>query len=234
MQGNGTRKLFFKFCVSTAPLLLCSVFAQGQNAPATAPASGSEAATTTDLRALAGSIRELRDQLQVLNSQLSELRAEQQQDREESRTLRLELDHANRIAQSATSDTDAYTSRPPSRDPSQLSANSAAPDATAQDQTVRERLARLEEDQQLIHSELNEQSQTKVEAASKYRVRLSGIVLLSMFDNRGTVDDQEVPEIATPRQQFDSGGALGGSLRQSQVGIEVFGPELAGPAPVRT
>src|SRR6185437_9122661 len=69
---------------------------------------------------------------------------------------------------------------------------------------------------------------TKVEAASKYRVRLSGIALLSVFDNRGTVDDQEVPEIASPRQPFDSPGTFGASLRQSQVGIEAFGPDFAG------
>jgi len=172
---------------------------------------------------LADSVRELRDQVQVLNSQLSELRAEERRDREESRTLRLELERASQIAVSPSSagEASAHASRSPSADPQ-------ASDATPQNQEIGDRVAKLEEDQQLIHSELNEQSQTKVEAASKYRVRLSGIVLLSVFDNRGTVDDQEVPEIALPRQQFDSPGAFGASLRQSQVGIEVFGPEFAG------
>ena len=94
--------------------------------------------------------------------------------------------------------------------------------------TSAERVAKLEEDQQLADAELKEQSQTKVEAASKYRVRLSGVALLSVFDNRGTVDDQEVPEIASPRQPFDSPGTFGASLRQSQIGIEAFGPDFAG------
>jgi hypothetical protein len=167
----------------------------------------------------------------VLNSQLRELRAEEQQDREESRTLRLELERANRMAGSPPNDsqeTGAYASRPPARDPSHPPTDWRASDTTARDQETVGRVAKLEEDQQLVHSELNEQSQTKVEAASKYRVRLSGIALLSVFDNRGTVDDQEVPEIATPPRQFDSPGAFGASLRQSQIGIEAFGPDVAG------
>ena len=183
------------------------------------------------MKGLADSVRQLRDQVQVLNSQLSDLRAEEQQDREESRSLRLQLERANSLAASPSAGAEkngTMSSRPLSRDSAQLPTNTAVSDSVPPDQDVAARVAKLEEDQQLIHSEINEQSQTKVESASKYRVRLSGIALLSVFDNRGTVDDQEVPEIATQPQPLDSPGTFGASLRQSQVGVEIFGPEFAG------
>src|SRR5207244_420216 len=70
--------------------------------------------------------------------------------------------------------------------------------------------------------------QTKVESASKYRMRLSGIVLLNLFSNVGTVDNADIPSIAYDRPPGGSGGSFGGSLRQSEIGLEVFGPQLAG------
>lgn len=227
MQSNGSRRLVLKLGVSTTLLLLGGVILRAQDAPASAPAT--EAAA--DVRKLADSIRELRDQVQVLNSRVSELRAEEERDREESRSLRLELERANRTAASAQNnmgETGPYASRVPAGDSSEPSTSSTASAPAAQNQDIAERVAKLEEDQQLADAELKEQSQTKVEAASKYRVRLSGIALLSTFYNRGTVDDQEVPEIATPRQPSDSPGTFGASLRQSQIGIEAFGPDFAG------
>ena len=225
MQSNVSRRLVFKLGVSTAFLLLSGVLLRAQDAPASSPA------TAADVRELADSIRALRDQVQVLNSRVSELRAEEQRDREESRSLRLELERENRSATSEHSnpgEIGPYASRGPTGDSSEPSTSSTTSGSAAQNQDIAERVVELEEDQQLARAELKEQSQTKVEAASKYRVRLSGIALLSVFDNRGTVDDQEVPEIASPRQPFDSPGTFGASLRQSQVGIEAFGPDFAG------
>jgi hypothetical protein len=44
----------------------------------------------------------------------------------------------------------------------------------------------------------------------------------------GTVDNADIPSIAYDRPPGGSGGSFGGSLRQSQIGLEVFGPQLAG------
>jgi hypothetical protein len=231
VKGKASRRLVFQFGIPGVFLLLCGVLVRAQDAPASTGSRSSTGGVTTDVRELADSIRELRDQVRVLNSELSELRAEEQQNHEESRALRVELERANRIAASPPSgagETGTSASGEPLRGSSQTSTNPTASSGTPEDQEIAERVAKLEEDQQLVHSELEEQSQTKVEAASKYRVRLSGIALLSVFDNRGTVDDQEVPQIATPPQQFNSPGTFGGSLRQSQIGLEVFGPEFAG------
>jgi hypothetical protein len=106
--------------------------------------------------------------------------------------------------------------------------NSATTDATPQNQTLDERVAAVEEDQELLKSNLVEQSQTKVESGSKYRVRFSGLILLNLYDNRGYVDNSDFPEIAVENYQPTGNGSFGGSLRQSQIGVEAFGPQIAG------
>jgi hypothetical protein len=88
-------------------------------------------------------------------------------------------------------------------------------------------LARLEEDQQLLADKVDEQYQTKVESASKYRVRLSGIVLMNAFENRGSVENQDIPTWASA-PSGPSNGSVGATLRQSELGLEIFGPQLAG------
>ncbi len=55
-----------------------------------------------------------------------------------------------------------------------------------EDQRKSERVASLEEEYQLLSGKVDDQYQTKVESASKYRVRLSGIVLMNLFSNRGS------------------------------------------------
>jgi hypothetical protein len=93
---------------------------------------------------------------------------------------------------------------------------------------IDERVGQLEEGQQLLSAKVDDQYQTKVESASKYRVRLSGIVLFNLFSNQGTVDNMDVPTLATRAGPLDSSGSFGGTLRQSIFGFEVFGPELFG------
>jgi len=184
-----------------------------------------------NVRALADSVRELQGQVQSLVGQLAELRAEEMRDHAEARELRQELELArveSRPRTGPAESRDSYlglsaqtSALPPT--------TSAAPDSPQQeDQPAEARLARLEESQQLAEAKIAEQSQTKVESGSKYRVRLSGIVLLNFFDNRGVVDNQDFPQIATPRSTLDSAQSFGGSLRQSLIGVEVFGPEVAG------
>lgn len=86
----------------------------------------------------------------------------------------------------------------------------------------------MEDEQRLINDKIVEQSQTKVESGSKYRVRLSGIVLFNANVTRGSVDNLDFPQIATPPPTPAVSGAFSGSLRQSQIGLEAFGPDIAG------
>ncbi len=99
------------------------------------------------------------------------------------------------------------------------------PYASAQ---LQHQVDQLEEDQQLLSSKLDTQYQTKVESASKYRVRLSGIVLFNLFGNSGSVDNQDVPTWAMPPNPGESSGSVGGTLRQSIIGLEAFGPDFLG------
>ena len=100
--------------------------------------------------------------------------------------------------------------------------------AYASSVTLQQRLDDLEENQQLLSGKLDTQYQTKVESASKYRVRLSGIVLFNLFGNSGPVENQDVPTWATPGNPGSPSGSSGGTLRQSIVGLEAFGPDLFG------
>jgi hypothetical protein len=183
-----------------------------------------------NVRALADSVRELQGQVQSLAEQLADMRAEELRDRAEARELRQELALARDRRQPGigpAGSRDPYIGLSPQPNASLPAVTTAAPDPP-QEQSTEERLARLEENQQLADAKIAEQSQTKVESGSKYRVRLSGIVLLNVFDNQGVVDNEDFPQIATPHSAVGSTQSFGGSLRQSQIGVEVFGPEIAG------
>ena len=53
-------------------------------------------------------------------------------------------------------------------------------------------------------------------------------MLLNLFHNRGPVDNLDVPAFAVPSSTYGVTPAFGGTLRHSEFGLEVFGPELAG------
>ena len=161
--------------------------------------TSSPAAQPSD--AMTDAVRELQAEVRELRTAVVELRSEAGQYRAETEQLRKEL-QATRAA--------SATAAP----------NGATP--------LEERVSSLEESSQLLSSKVDDQYQTKVEAASKYRVRLSGIVLLNLFSNHGRMDSQETPTWAIPYIPNVSGQTLGASLRQSEIGLEVFGPRLAG------
>jgi hypothetical protein len=100
--------------------------------------------------------------------------------------------------------------------------------ATQSGTSLEDRVSKVEENQDVMNGKIQEQSQTKVESGSKYRLRLSGIVLLNTAVTRGSVDILDYPQIATPTTPPGTSGSFSGSLRQSQIGIEAFGPDIAG------
>jgi hypothetical protein len=101
----------------------------------------------------------------------------------------------------------------------------SAPSVRAEDQAS----ARISEDDwQVLNARVEEMQQDKVESASKYRIKLSGLVLLNAFAVSGQVESIDVPIIAVPRTSNASSGSLGGSLRQSILGLTGFGPEIFG------
>ena len=172
---------------------LSSVVAQGQEVRSAASSNPSASEAPAEVRALSDLIRGLQAQVQTLNSQLGDLRTEQERASAEARELRRELDLVKAQGAPAASGPLNPYSAPPAKEiaAQPASASSVAP---PQSQTPEDRIAKLEEDQQVMEGKINDQYQTKVESGSKYRLRLSGIVLLNLFENRGTVDNLDFPE----------------------------------------
>ena len=163
------------------------------------------------------SLHDLQTEVSELKSLLVQMREEVAQARAETTELRREL----------------QASREPANGPGAFAENRPGTSAMSQpqageQQTIAQHLAKLEEDQQLLAAKVDDQYQTKVESASKYRIRFSGIVLLNLFATRGAVDNQDFPALAVAPGALVPGAAVGGSLRQSQFGFEAFGPEIAG------
>jgi hypothetical protein len=175
-----------------------------------------EAAPATQEDSLRDTLRELQIQIRNLQSSVQELREEAARYRAETQQLRDELAAVRGLAPPA-----------PAVAPAGAPASSGSPESAAVPPPD-SRLAKLKEDVQLLNSKVDEQYQTKVESASKYRVRLSGLALFNLFDNRGNVDSIDNPRLAQAKMGVDSDGSFGGTLRQSILGLEVFGPQVAG------
>lgn len=250
MPATGRRKIFLQVLMTASLLLLRSPLIRCQSAPAGSSPGAPPADALPDIRTLAESVRALQVQVQSLNSQVSELRTSEEREHAEARALRNELNRATAklvTTPGATHDAYASVGTPANTSVESTSLGNVAPENTAptamaavaaagpggattgeQGGTIEERVAKLEDNLELTDAKVQEQSQTKVESGSKYRVRLSGMVLLNAFETRGAVDNLDFPEIATAAEVPGTSGAFAGSLRQSQIGIEVFGPDVAG------
>ncbi|HTS58978.1 MAG TPA: hypothetical protein VMH03_15650, partial [Terriglobales bacterium] len=194
-------------------LIMASTLAAWAQTAEAAGASSSDAAVTV-------AVQELKQQVGELRAAVAEMRAEAAQYRQETAELRRELEDLRGQPGAASVEAKSYPN--PSRP--EPSGTEAAPQ-TAPAAPLEQRVASLEETTQLLNSKIEDQYQTKVESASKYRVRLSGIALMNLFGNSGTTDNMDIPSLVLGPNQ---GGNFGATLRQSEVSLEVFGPTLAG------
>ncbi|AXC10351.1 hypothetical protein ACPOL_1000 [Acidisarcina polymorpha] len=81
----------------------------------------------------------------------------------------------------------------------------------------------LHEQQDLQQSEIATHEQTKVESASKFPVKLTGLILMNAFTNSTGVDVIQSPTLAT-----GGAGTTGITLRQTILGLDARGPHLFG------
>ena len=239
MQTNRRFQLHFK-AIAMATLFVClPLLARCQNA-ATAPAPVSTE-LASDIKALVTSVSQLQSQVETLNSQMSELRSAQQDALREAEQLRAELNQTReQLAAKTGSAPGLYVGRPERSQASSASIPSSSSLASAplppqvqstensSQENLQQRISKLEDEQELMNDKIVEQSQTKVESGSKYRVRLSGLVLLNTAVTRGSVDNLDIPQVAVPAEAPGVAGTFSGSLRQSQIGLETFGPDIAG------
>jgi hypothetical protein len=221
MQNDRRARFWLRVFAVASLLLSMSSLARSQDVSDQSPRE-----PAPDLKSLAAAVRELQSQVQSLNSQVSELRTAEQRALLEAGELRAQLNRTKEQSAARTAGGDVSLRPPPSQaSASDLPASQEMPPAGS---SLEERVSSLEDDQHLMNDKIVEQSQTKVESGSKYRVRLSGIILLNTSVTRGSVDNLDFPQIATPPTAPGDSGAFSGSLRQSQIGIEAFGPDIAG------
>ncbi|MGH9642838.1 MAG: hypothetical protein ACRD3Q_10450, partial [Terriglobales bacterium] len=83
-------------------------------------------------------------------------------------------------------------------------------------------------DEQMLAAKVTEFEQTKVETISKYKLRVSGLVLMNAYSNSGNVDVTDLPNRAFRQTAGGTGGDIGATVRQTTLGLEVTGPTVAG------
>jgi len=181
------------------------------------------------------SLEDVGSQVRQLRALIEEMRSENAQSRAEMQELRQELQDTRKLLLPLAG---AMAANPPSA--ASVSAQSGEPASTRSGVSGEQsteasasvdlgsRVQKLEESTQLLGSRIDEQYQTKVETAAKYRARLSGIVLMNAFRNVGTSDDLDFPNYAQPTPLGTSQATFGATFRQTEIGLEVFGPTLAG------
>jgi uncharacterized coiled-coil protein SlyX len=155
-------------------------------------------AISAALAATQQQIEQSERQMQQLQQQLLELR------RQMASTGAAEPSTPSRVSSSAPS-----SASPPS---------TAIPDSTTA----------MEERLQALEAAVKLHDQTKVESASKYPVRLTGLILFNGFLNKGVPDSIDLPSVALRATSTSGNGDLGAGLRQTILGIAGDGPRIAG------
>ena len=200
-------------CAAVAVVLM-SIFVAAQQSSSDSPPPSEDAA-----------VRELREQVQQLRALVDQMRDENAQSQSEMHQLRQDLQATRALLeQRGTAGVQAGVSN---------EAPSESPEASASTNVeaispIEDRVQKLEEATSLIGSKIDEQYQTKVETASKYRARLHGIVLMNAFRNVGGSDNLDFPVYAVPVPGYAPNATVGATLRQSEIGLEIFGPNLIG------
>lgn len=183
---------------------------------------------TSELRE---SVRQMQLQIQQLQQLMREMKEEADHYHAETQHLEHELELTReKLSSLQLSPTSGTGPSSVAESSSAQESHSAVPGTDSK--STEQRLTKLEEDAELINEKIEDQYQTKVEAAAKHRVKLSGILLMNIFSNKGFVDHMETPGVALPTTLSltagNTGGSFGATFRQSELGLEVFGPTIAG------
>ena len=171
-------------------LILFSILVHAQGATPTAPVSDDAASA----------VRDLRDQVSQLRSLVEQMRAENAESRSEMHQLRQDLQSTRALLERPTPGGSQANpaSTTTAEERSALNSGTTPTGTSQMTAPLDERVQKLEESTSLIGSKIDEQYQTKVESASKYRARLHGIVLLNAFRNVGSSDNLDFPSYSEP------------------------------------
>lgn len=171
-----------------------------------------------------GEIVDLQDQVRQLRALVEQMRTENAQSREEMHHLRQDLEATRALLEHppAASLADNNSGSAPNTSTSGVT-TTASGQASLED-----RVQKLEDSTSMLGAKVDDQYQTKVESASKYRARVHGMVLMNAFRNVGGTNDLDFPDYSEPVLRGSPNAAVGATLRQSQIGLELFGPNVVG------
>jgi hypothetical protein len=206
---RGTALALAAFALTGLPI-------EAQDAPATSAAPPAD---------VSGAVHDLQDQVRELRALVEQMRTENAQSRAEMHQLRQDLQSTRALLEKPTPEQGAQSAEAGSQGMVSATALGAAQTGAS---SLEDRVQKLEESTSLTGSKIDEQYQTKVETASKYRARLHGIVLMNAFGNIGATDNLDFPSYAEPVRPGWPQATVGATLRQSEIGLEVFGPNMAG------
>ena len=159
-------------------------------------------AQPSDQQDLSAKVQKLSDALASTQSQLEQSQRDLQEVRKELRVVQQQLAQGGATAPASTV--------------SEAAAAKSAEELAAAVQDIRERQA-LQESQIATHE------QTKIESASKFPVKVTGMLLMNAFVNTGGVD-----MAATPTVALGGPGSVGATVRQTVLGFDARGPHMLG------
>jgi hypothetical protein len=157
---------------------------------------------------------ELERKLEGISSALAVTHQQLEQSQQEMEQLREELAQIKKLLAATQSGS------------TESSSSGNAVDAA---KTTAAAIEALQEQQQTIEAQVKVHDQTKVESSSKYPLHVTGLLLFNSFINRGIVDNIDLPEAALSSQNNTTGnGSAGATLRQTILGLQGYGPRIAG------
>lgn len=177
--------------------------------PSSIPASAVPGSSSPDPHSV-----ELERKLEAISSALAVTHQQLEQSQQEMEQLREELAQIKKLLATTQSGSGESSS-----------AGSAIDAAKATAATIED----LQEQQQTTEAQVKVHDQTKVESSSKYPLQVTGLILFNSFVNRGIVDNIDLPEAALSNQNNNTGnGSAGATFRQTILGLQGFGPRIAG------
>jgi hypothetical protein len=110
----------------------------------------------------------------------------------------------------------------------QLAEKTQSEEAAQSAASLRASVEQLQDQTDVLQAEVQQHDQIKVESASKYPLRISGMLLFTSLLNGGRPDNIDLPVIAMPKDPDGSSGSLSATPRQTVLGIDASGPHLWG------
>jgi hypothetical protein len=222
-NSNRLRGHNVSFGIACASLLLAAFHGAPLPAQTTnGQSSQASPASSSDTQHMADIERRLND----VTSSLTQTQQALEQSLLEIQRLRTELDALRLQAGNAPTS-------PPINPPASLPAKppaaptqNAAGEIAAGASSSSDDLKALHDQLDTLQAEIKQHEQIKVESASKYPVRITGLVLFNAFSNAGVVDNAELPTIAFTRVPGASHGSAGATMRQTLLGLDATGPHL--------